>query len=124
MISQEMKDNPLLEEIDEGEQVPEERTIAETEETAPQETEHTAEVKGEGQTPEAINEFDWENYLDNYNLTPYQRAEWSGRRGEALLRKFPGETNHVGGPPPLAASVLSLYGRGAPRRHLDHWKPR
>ncbi len=35
MISQEMKDNPLLEEIDEGEQVPEERTIAEAEETAP-----------------------------------------------------------------------------------------
>jgi RNA polymerase sigma-54 factor len=80
MISQEMKDNPLLEEIDEGEQVPEERTIAEPEETVPQEVEHTPEVKGEGQTPEAINEFDWENYLENYNLTPYQRV--SGQDGE------------------------------------------
>ena len=80
MISQEMKDNPLLEEIDEGEQVPEGRTAEEAEETVPQEAEHTSEVKGEGQTPQAINEFDWENYLDNYNITPYQRA--SGQDGE------------------------------------------
>jgi RNA polymerase sigma-54 factor len=80
MISQEMKDNPLLEEIDEGEQVSEGRTAEEAEETVPQEAEHTPEVKGEGQTPEAINEFDWENYLENYNLTPYQRA--SGQDSE------------------------------------------
>jgi RNA polymerase sigma-54 factor len=82
MISQEMKDNPLLEEVDE-EQVPEERTIAETEEAAPQETEHTAEVKGEGETPEAISQFDWENYLENYNLTPYERVSSQvGQDGE------------------------------------------
>ena len=30
--------------------------------------------------PEAVNEFDWENYLENYNLTPYQRV--SSQDGE------------------------------------------
>jgi RNA polymerase sigma-54 factor len=80
MISQEMKDNPLLEEIEEGEQVPGEASVAEEEERPPQELEHTSEVKGEGETPEAINEFDWENYLDNYNLTPIHRL--SGQDGE------------------------------------------
>jgi RNA polymerase sigma-54 factor len=39
--------------------------------------EHTPEVKGEGEVPEAVNEFDWENYLENYNLTPYQRSAGS-----------------------------------------------
>ena len=77
MISQEMKDNPLLEEIDE-EQVPEERTIADTEEAAPPETEHTEEVKGEGESPDAVSQFDWENYLENYNLTPYERVSSQG----------------------------------------------
>ncbi len=80
MISQEMKDNPLLEEVEEGEQVPGETPTAEAEEGPAQELEHTPEVKGEGETPEAINEFDWENYLDNYNLTPFQRV--SGQDGE------------------------------------------
>jgi RNA polymerase sigma-54 factor len=80
MISQEMKDNPLLEEIEEGEQIPGEASVAEEEERPAQELEHTPEVKGEGETPEAINEFDWENYLDNYNLTPIQRS--SGQDGE------------------------------------------
>ncbi len=80
MISQEMKDNPLLEEVEEGEQAPGEAPTAEAEEKTAQELERTPEVKGEGETPEAINEFDWENYLDNYNLTPYQRV--SGQEGE------------------------------------------
>jgi RNA polymerase sigma-54 factor len=80
MISQEMKDNPLLEEVEEEEQVPGETLTAEAEEGPAQELEHTPEVKGEGEAPEAINEFDWENYLDNYNLTPFQRV--SGQDGE------------------------------------------
>ena len=81
MISQEMKENPLLEETDEGEQAPEESRAAEAEEV-PQELEHTPEVKGEGEVPEAVNEFDWENYLENYNLTPYQRVGTGGQDGE------------------------------------------
>ncbi|HSB04725.1 MAG TPA: RNA polymerase factor sigma-54 [Thermodesulfobacteriota bacterium] len=80
MISQEMKDNPLLEEIEEGEPVQGESPTAETEENPSQELEHTPEVKGEGEVPEAVNEFDWENYLENYNLTPYQRV--SSQDGE------------------------------------------
>jgi RNA polymerase sigma-54 factor len=79
MISQEMKDNPLLEEVEEGERALDEPPSSE-EEKGTQEVEHTAEVKGEGETPEAINEFDWENYLDNYNLTPVHRL--SGQDGE------------------------------------------
>jgi len=80
MISQEMKDNPLLEEIEEGEPIQGEPPAAEAEETPSQELEHTPEVKGEGEVPEAVNEFDWENYLENYNLTPYQRV--SSQDGE------------------------------------------
>ncbi|RPJ02108.1 MAG: RNA polymerase sigma-54 factor [Deltaproteobacteria bacterium] len=82
MISQEMKDNPLLEEAEEAEQTPEEARAAETEGEPAQETEHTPEVKTEGEVPEAINEFDWENYLENYNLTPYQRTGTGGSDGE------------------------------------------
>ncbi len=80
MISQEMKDNPLLEEMEEGEAASEEAPAAEAEEKPAQETEHTSEVKGDAETPEAIREFDWENYLDNYNLTPYRQA--SGQDSE------------------------------------------
>jgi len=80
MISQEMKDNPLLEEIEEGEQIPGETSAAGEEESPTPELEHTPEVKGEGEIPEAINEFDWENYLDNYNLAPIPRL--SGQDGE------------------------------------------
>ena len=72
MISQEMKENPLLEEDEEGKEDAEaERPM--TEESAaepPPETEHTPEVKGQG---EGADEYDWESYLDNYNLTPFQR---------------------------------------------------
>ena len=81
MISQEMKENPLLEEADEGERAPEEAKTAEAEE-APEGLERTPEVKGEGEVPEAVNEFDWENYLENYNLTPYQRVSTVNQDGE------------------------------------------
>jgi RNA polymerase sigma-54 factor len=67
MISQEMKENPLLEEGEEGgEHGSEEGEVVEV----PSETEHTQEVKGEG---EGADEFDWENYLENSNLAPVQR---------------------------------------------------
>ncbi len=69
LISQEMKDNPLLEEIEEAESV-EEPVASEEKVESSAEVERTSEVKGEG---EAINEFDWENYLENYNLTSFQR---------------------------------------------------
>jgi RNA polymerase sigma-54 factor len=81
MISQEIKENPLLEEGDEGEQAPEEARAAEAEE-APEGVERTPEVKGEGEVPEAVNEFDWDNYLENYNLAPYQRTVSGGQDGE------------------------------------------
>lgn len=78
MISQEMKENPLLEEVEEGKEPAEEpAAAAEAEPETPPEIEHTPEVKGEG---EGLNEFDWENYLENYNLTSFQRQ--SERDGE------------------------------------------
>ena len=72
LIQQEVKENPLLEEEEEGkEEVGAEEPVTEgSEQEALPETEHTAEVKGEG---EGSNEFDWENYLENYNLTSFQR---------------------------------------------------
>jgi RNA polymerase sigma-54 factor len=79
MISQEMKENPLLEEDEEAREDPEaERPTAEEEAAEPPaENEVTREVKGEG---EGSDEFDWENYLENCNLTPFQRS--SSQDGE------------------------------------------
>ncbi len=72
MLSQEMKENPLLEEAEEARDYSDERPPEASEEESSEkpETEHTAEVKGEG---EGVSEFDWENYLDNYDYTPYPR---------------------------------------------------
>ncbi len=72
LISQEMKENPLLEETEE------ERDRSEPDGSPPEqgdgepgpEKEVTAEVKGDG---EGRDEFDWENYLDNYNISSYQK---------------------------------------------------
>jgi RNA polymerase sigma-54 factor len=85
MISQEMKENPLLEEEEEGRESAE----AETEAEAPvagqeggetsTEPEHTPEVKGSG---EGADEFDWENYLENSNLTPFQKVSPNSPDGE------------------------------------------
>ena len=80
MLSQEMKENPLLEEVEEERETAEvgERQPEQTEPESPPEVERTVEVKGDG---EGFNEYDWENYLDNYNLTtPIQRQ--SGSDGE------------------------------------------
>jgi len=81
MISQEMKENPLLEEEEEGRELAEgEAPVTEQEEgeTSP-EPDHTPEVKGNG---EGADEFDWENYLENSNLTPFQKSSPSSPDGE------------------------------------------
>jgi RNA polymerase sigma-54 factor len=85
MISQEMKENPLLEEEEEGRESAEAETetespVAEQEggETSI-EPEHTPEVKGNG---EGTDEFDWENYLENSNLTPFQKISPNSPDGE------------------------------------------
>ena len=71
MISQEMKENPLLEEIEEEREVDgESETDRENIGEPVSNSEHTAEVKGEG---EGADEFDWENYLENYNLSSVSR---------------------------------------------------
>jgi RNA polymerase sigma-54 factor len=72
MISQEMKENPLLEEVEEGKELAEAEAPAteQGEGEAPTEPERTPEVQGNG---EGADEFDWENYLENSNLIPFQR---------------------------------------------------
>lgn len=78
MISQEMKENPLLEELEEGKESidEEERAPAEKVEAPVLDSEQTAEVKGLG---EGADEFDWENYLENYNLAaPTRQRDLDG----------------------------------------------
>lgn len=72
LINQEMKENPLLEEMEETKEYEESgESISQQErEEAPSEPEKTLEVKGEG---EGSDEYDWENYLENSNLTSFQR---------------------------------------------------
>ncbi|OGP93034.1 MAG: RNA polymerase sigma-54 factor [Deltaproteobacteria bacterium RBG_16_47_11] len=72
MISQEMKENPLLEEVEEGKELAEGEAPAteQGEGEAATEPERTPEVQGNG---EGADEFDWENYLENSNLIPFQR---------------------------------------------------
>jgi RNA polymerase sigma-54 factor len=76
LISQEMKENPLLEEVEEGRELAESETpVAEQGEAeTPPEPQITQEVKGNG---EGSDEYDWENYLENSNLTPFQKAPQS-----------------------------------------------
>ena len=70
LIRQEVKENPLLEESEEGKEYAEaEETVTEQSEAEPiPENQKTQEVKGEG---EGAAEFDWENYLENYNHGSY-----------------------------------------------------
>jgi len=72
MISQEMKENPLLEEFEEGKEYAEvEQALTEKSEgEALPENELTREVKGEG---EGAADFDWESYLENYNHGSYYK---------------------------------------------------
>ncbi len=72
LIQQEIKENPLLEESEEGREYSVgEEGGAETsgEETVP-DFEQTPEVRGEG---EGTEEFDWENYLENYHHSSYYK---------------------------------------------------
>jgi len=87
LIQQEMKENPLLEEVEEGkEEVEAAEPATEREEEQPlPETEHTPEVKGEG---EGSKEFDWENYLENYNLTSYQRQSYQDGEERPSFENF------------------------------------
>jgi len=77
LISQEIKENPLLEEMDEEKEDSGEPASQQSEGESVPETEQAVEVKGEG---EGINDFDWENYLENSNLTSFQRQ--TDRDGE------------------------------------------
>ncbi len=71
LINQEIKENPLLEEEEELKDSGEEGSgIDQVAEEVVQEIEHTPEVKCEG---EGIEEFDWENYFENYNLSTFER---------------------------------------------------
>jgi RNA polymerase sigma-54 factor len=81
LISQEMKENPLLEEAEEGKELAEgEAPVTEQEETETSpEPEHTQEVKGNG---EGTDEFDWENYLENSNLIPFEKSSPISPDGE------------------------------------------
>jgi len=81
LISQEMKENPLLEEAEEGKELAEgEAPVTEQEETETSpEPERTPEVKGIG---EGADEFDWENYLENSNLIPFEKSSPSSSDGE------------------------------------------
>ncbi len=97
MISQEMKENPLLEEEEEeregveGEASATEQVEGET----PPEPEHTPEVKGTGEGSE---EFDWENYLENSNLIPFQKSSQDGEERpsfENFLTKRTTLTDHL-----------------------------
>lgn len=97
MISQEMKENPLLEEAEEGKELAEsEAPVAGLEEAEiSPEPEHTQEVKGNG---EGSDEFDWENYLENSNLTSFQKSSADGEERpsfENFLAKRTTLTDHL-----------------------------
>jgi RNA polymerase sigma-54 factor len=66
LIQDEMKENPLLE-VSELDEADEAKTDSESEELV--QRERTPEVKGEG---EGSSDFDWESYLENYNLASYR----------------------------------------------------
>jgi len=87
LINQEMNENPLLEEVEEasGDTEVEEPRTEQAEEEPALNTEHTVEVKGEG---EGRDEFDWESYLENYNLTPYQRQSYQDGEERPSFENF------------------------------------
>ena len=87
LINQEMKENPLLEEDEEGKEEAEvEESMTEKAEEKPSlNTEHTLEVKGEG---EGKDEFDWESYLENYNLSSFQKQSSSDGEERPSFENF------------------------------------
>ncbi len=97
MISQEMKENPLLEEEEEGRDLADgEAPVSEHQEAeVSPEPEHTPEIKGNG---EGADEFDWENYLENSNLTPVQKSSTDSEERpsfENFLTKRTTLTDHL-----------------------------
>lgn len=87
LINQEMKENPLLEE---EEEVREDHQVEElgaepAQEEPARNIEQTVEVKGEG---EGGDEFDWESYLENYNLVPYQRPSYQDGEERPSFENF------------------------------------
>ncbi len=96
MISQEMKENPLLEETEEGRESAEsETTVGQEEAEVPPEPEVTPEVKGAG---EGVDEYDWESYLENSNLPSYQKSSPDGEEKpsfENFLTKRTTLTDHL-----------------------------
>jgi RNA polymerase sigma-54 factor len=92
-----MKENPMLEEEEEGRESAEgEASVTEQEEPeASPESERTPEVKGTG---EGSDEFDWENYLENSNLIPFQKSSQDGEERpsfENFLTKRTTLTDHL-----------------------------
>ena len=87
LINQEMKENPLLEEVEEAKEEAEvEEPVTEKAEEEPSpNTEHTPEVKGEG---EGKDEFDWESYFENYNLTSFQKQSPSDGEERPSFENF------------------------------------
>jgi RNA polymerase sigma-54 factor len=74
MINQELRENPLLDDEEEANREESQETAqekAEAEPEVPEEGERTTEVKGEG---EGVEDFDWENYMENVSLTSYQKV--------------------------------------------------
>jgi RNA polymerase sigma-54 factor len=99
LISQEMKENPLLEEVEEGRESAEGEVTAAGQEGAMNETspepEVTPEVKGTG---EGVDEFDWESYLENSSLTPLPKSSADGEERpsfENFLAKRTTLTDHL-----------------------------
>ncbi len=66
LIQNEIKENPLLEVTEQDE---EDEPKGDREPEVVVEQERTAEVKGEG---EGSDDFDWESYVENYNLTSFR----------------------------------------------------
>ncbi|MGZ3606820.1 MAG: RNA polymerase factor sigma-54 [Syntrophales bacterium] len=99
LITQEMEENPLLEEIA-SEEYPEDTTVPESDtvEIADREeikaVERTEEITGEGDGKE---EFDWNSYLEDYGPTGvrYDRKDDEAPSWDNMLMVKPSLTNHL-----------------------------
>ena len=99
LITQEMEENPLLEEVA-SEEYPEETTVPESDtvEIADREeikaVERTEEITGEGDGKE---EFDWNSYLEDYGPTGvrYDRKDDEAPSWDNMLMVKPSLTDHL-----------------------------
>ena len=100
MISQEMEENPLLEEVTPDSGQDETGVSQEAEDLQPVELdetkalERTVELTGEGDGKE---EFDWENYLEDYvpSGATYERHDGEAPNWDNLLTKAQSLTDHL-----------------------------